>query len=202
MRTMASSRSRAWLRRGKFCGGWPTLQLSGQRRCVAYLRISMRHTQESLQENITDSAPPSRARTPSPEPKPGRAHKRRKTFHRIVRAPSFPDGMYHQIWNHVKSALTTSSAVVSKKIISEHEARELFRLYVYLHFPQMSSTHKFAGFITDVLRSCQFSIRSMTLTTHYTSVRPLLWIVYVWLLPSYEIKEVSGVVFSIIVATT
>jgi hypothetical protein len=52
------------------------------------------HRTHTPQEKITDSAPPSRARTPPVSGKQGRPAKRRKLAQPIARAPSFPDGRF------------------------------------------------------------------------------------------------------------
>nr|BCB28855.1 Zn(2)-C6 fungal-type domain-containing protein [Mycoleptodonoides aitchisonii] len=58
-----------------------------------------------------ESEPPSRARTPSPE-RQSRPTKRRKVYHKMPRVNPFPD-------------------VVTKKILTEAEARELFRIFYH-----------------------------------------------------------------------
>ncbi|KZT75044.1 hypothetical protein DAEQUDRAFT_720256 [Daedalea quercina L-15889] len=58
------------------------------------------------------SEPPSRARTRSPDPRQPRPPKRRKVTHKQPRFATFPD-------------------VVTKKIIPEAEARELFRIFYH-----------------------------------------------------------------------
>ncbi|KAI0079627.1 hypothetical protein K474DRAFT_1591918 [Panus rudis PR-1116 ss-1] len=68
--------------------------------------------ERAAQENGGESEPQSRARTTSPDPRRPRPAKRRKTIHKPPRAMTFPD-------------------VVTKKIISEAEARELFRIFYH-----------------------------------------------------------------------
>lgn len=72
------------------------------------------------------SEPPSRARTPSPDPRQPRPSKRRKVTLKQPRFATFPDGN-DIMWRCVQVA-HISSAVVTKKIIPESEARELFRM--------------------------------------------------------------------------
>ncbi|KAA1467894.1 hypothetical protein DENSPDRAFT_833050 [Dentipellis sp. KUC8613] len=67
--------------------------------------------QRAAKENGESSEPQSRARTPSPDPKHHRPAKRRKVYHK-ARTITFPD-------------------VVSKNVISEAEARELFRIFYH-----------------------------------------------------------------------
>ncbi|KAI0048332.1 hypothetical protein FA95DRAFT_1517530 [Auriscalpium vulgare] len=66
----------------------------------------------AAKESGESSEPQSRTRTPSPDPGKQRPVKRRKVHHRIPRSVQFPD-------------------VVSKNIISEADARELFRIYYH-----------------------------------------------------------------------
>ncbi|KAI0068301.1 hypothetical protein BV25DRAFT_1792927 [Artomyces pyxidatus] len=68
--------------------------------------------QRAAKENGESSEPQSRTRTPSPDPKQHRPAKRRKVYHKLPRAIQFPD-------------------VVSKGIISEADARELFRIFYH-----------------------------------------------------------------------
>ncbi|KAH9937267.1 uncharacterized protein B0H18DRAFT_969848 [Fomitopsis serialis] len=69
--------------------------------------------QRAAKENGGEvSEPPSRARTPSPDPRQPRPPKRRKVNHKQPRFATFPD-------------------VVTKKIIPESEARELFRIFYH-----------------------------------------------------------------------
>lgn len=68
--------------------------------------------ERAAKENGGESEAPSRARTSSPEPIQARPAKRRKTYHPPPRTMSFPD-------------------VVTKKIITEAEARELFRIFYH-----------------------------------------------------------------------
>ncbi|TFK56556.1 hypothetical protein OE88DRAFT_1649912 [Heliocybe sulcata] len=66
--------------------------------------------EQAAKEGNTSSEPVSRARTPEHDPRSGRPAKRRKTHHKAQRTPTFPD-------------------VVTKGIITEQEARELFRIF-------------------------------------------------------------------------
>ncbi|KZT30720.1 hypothetical protein NEOLEDRAFT_1126328 [Neolentinus lepideus HHB14362 ss-1] len=68
--------------------------------------------EQAAKEGNTSSEPVSRARTPELDPRQGRPTKRRKTHHRAQRATTFPD-------------------VVTKQIITEAEARELFRIFYH-----------------------------------------------------------------------
>ncbi|KAI0375206.1 hypothetical protein BV20DRAFT_1009380 [Pilatotrama ljubarskyi] len=68
--------------------------------------------ERAAKENGVESEAPSRARTSSPEPRQARPAKRRKVHHLVPRSTTFPD-------------------VVTKKIISEAEARELFRIFYH-----------------------------------------------------------------------
>ncbi|KAI0778385.1 hypothetical protein BD413DRAFT_466315 [Trametes elegans] len=68
--------------------------------------------ERAAKENGAESEAPSRARTASPEPRQARPAKRRKVAHLPPRSTTFPD-------------------VVTKKIISEAEARELFRIFYH-----------------------------------------------------------------------
>ncbi|OSD03279.1 hypothetical protein PYCCODRAFT_1434695 [Trametes coccinea BRFM310] len=68
--------------------------------------------ERAAKENGAESEAPSRARTASPEPRQARPAKRRKVHHLPPRSTTFPD-------------------VVTKKIISEAEARELFRIFYH-----------------------------------------------------------------------
>ncbi|KAI0652053.1 hypothetical protein C8Q79DRAFT_1080999 [Trametes meyenii] len=68
--------------------------------------------ERAAKENGAESEAPSRARTSSPEPRQARPAKRRKVHHPPPRSTTFPD-------------------VVTKKIISEAEARELFRIFYH-----------------------------------------------------------------------
>lgn len=68
--------------------------------------------QRAAKENGEASEPPSRARTASPDPRQPRPAKRRKVNHKQPRATNFPD-------------------VVTKNIILEPEARELFRIFYH-----------------------------------------------------------------------
>ncbi|KAH9857979.1 hypothetical protein C2E23DRAFT_880659 [Lenzites betulinus] len=68
--------------------------------------------ERAAKENGVESEAPSRARTTSPEPRQARPAKRRKVHHLPPRSTTFPD-------------------VVTKKIISEAEARELFRIFYH-----------------------------------------------------------------------
>ncbi|KAJ4485944.1 hypothetical protein J3R30DRAFT_3442999 [Lentinula aciculospora] len=68
-------------------------------------------TERAAKENGDSSEPHSRARTPTPE-RQTRPSKRRKIRHKIPRGLTFPD-------------------VVTKKIIDELEARELFRIFYH-----------------------------------------------------------------------
>ncbi|KAI0639613.1 hypothetical protein C8Q77DRAFT_1082056 [Trametes polyzona] len=68
--------------------------------------------ERAAKENGAESEAPSRARTSSPEPRQARPAKRRKVHHLPPRSTTFPD-------------------VVTKKIISEAEARELFRIFYH-----------------------------------------------------------------------
>ncbi|KAI8990468.1 hypothetical protein BD414DRAFT_483741 [Trametes punicea] len=68
--------------------------------------------ERAAKENGVESEAPSRARTASPEPRQVRPAKRRKVHHPLPRSTTFPD-------------------VVTKKIISEAEARELFRIFYH-----------------------------------------------------------------------
>ena len=83
----------------------------------------------SEQENGGESEAPSRARTSSPEPRQSRPSKRRKVYHSAPRAMTFPDGEWDlcgpMLPVHVLNDLRS---VVTKKVISEAEARELFRM--------------------------------------------------------------------------
>ncbi|KAI0719989.1 hypothetical protein C8T65DRAFT_634520 [Cerioporus squamosus] len=67
--------------------------------------------ERAAKENGVESEAPSRARTSSPEPRQARPAKRRKVYH-APRSTTFPD-------------------VVTKKIITEAEARELFRIFYH-----------------------------------------------------------------------
>ncbi|TBU34710.1 hypothetical protein BD311DRAFT_773761 [Dichomitus squalens] len=67
--------------------------------------------ERAAKENGGESEAPSRARTTSPEPRQVRPAKRRKVYH-APRSTTFPD-------------------VVTKKILSEAEARELFRIFYH-----------------------------------------------------------------------
>lgn len=67
--------------------------------------------EQAAKENGDSSEPHSRPRTPTPE-RQGRPTKRRKIRHRVPRPLTFPD-------------------VVTKNIISEAEARELFRIFYH-----------------------------------------------------------------------
>jgi hypothetical protein len=68
-------------------------------------------SQRAAKENGDSSEPQSRTRTPSPE-RQSRPSKRRKLRHRIPRVLTFPD-------------------VVTKNIITEVDARELFRIFYH-----------------------------------------------------------------------
>ncbi|KAI0756803.1 hypothetical protein C8Q80DRAFT_1092987 [Daedaleopsis nitida] len=68
--------------------------------------------ERAAKENGGESEAPSRARTSSPEPRQSRPAKRRKVYHPPPRSTTFPD-------------------VVTKKILSEAEARELFRIFYH-----------------------------------------------------------------------
>lgn len=68
--------------------------------------------EQAAKEGNTSSEPVSRARTPEPDPRQSRPVKRRKTYHKVQRTPTFPD-------------------VVTKQIITEAEARELFRIFYH-----------------------------------------------------------------------
>ncbi|KAH9944211.1 uncharacterized protein BXZ73DRAFT_39269 [Epithele typhae] len=68
--------------------------------------------ERAAKENGGESEAPSRAHTHSPEPRPLRPAKRRKVFHAQPRSTMFPD-------------------VVTKKVIPESEARELFRIFYH-----------------------------------------------------------------------
>ncbi|PIL31746.1 transcription factor [Ganoderma sinense ZZ0214-1] len=68
--------------------------------------------ERAAKENGGESEAPSRARTSSPEPRQPRPAKRRKTHHAPPRSTTFPD-------------------VVTKKILSEAEVRELFRIFYH-----------------------------------------------------------------------
>ncbi|KAJ3734654.1 hypothetical protein DFJ43DRAFT_1060921 [Lentinula guzmanii] len=68
-------------------------------------------TERAAKENGDSSEPHSRARTPTPE-RQTRPTKRRKIRHKLPRGLTFPD-------------------IVTKKIISEAEARELFRIFYH-----------------------------------------------------------------------
>ncbi|CAL1695059.1 unnamed protein product [Somion occarium] len=68
--------------------------------------------ERAAQENGGESEAPSRARTSSPDPRQPRPAKRRKVIHKTPRITLFPD-------------------VVTKKIIPEAEARELFRIFYH-----------------------------------------------------------------------
>ncbi|KAI0322701.1 hypothetical protein OF83DRAFT_1092505 [Amylostereum chailletii] len=68
--------------------------------------------ERAAKENGESSEPQSRTRTPSPSPDSQRPVKRRKVHHKGHRAITFPD-------------------VVTKGIITEAEARELFRIYYH-----------------------------------------------------------------------
>ncbi|KAL4241807.1 Protease transcriptional activator prtT [Abortiporus biennis] len=68
--------------------------------------------ERAAQENGGESEPQSRARTSSPDPRQSRPAKRRKVHHKSTRFMTFPD-------------------VVTKNIIPEAEARELFRIFYH-----------------------------------------------------------------------
>ncbi|KIK70783.1 hypothetical protein GYMLUDRAFT_32836 [Collybiopsis luxurians FD-317 M1] len=68
-------------------------------------------SERAAKENGDSSEPQSRARTPTPERQP-RPTKRRKLRHRVPRVLTFPD-------------------VVTKSIVSEADARELFRIFYH-----------------------------------------------------------------------
>jgi len=74
---------------------------------------------------------------------------------------------------HSKSH-ASSGAVVTKKIISESEARELFRLCVHLLQQGVRRANRAVVSITDARLSSPSSIRSTTHMTPYTSGRLLL----------------------------
>lgn len=88
-----------------------------------------------MQENGDGSEPHSRARTPSPErDKHSRPSKRRKLRHKVLK---FTDGT--ALFPHftLNDANRRFTPVVTKGIITESEARELFNLYG--HVPLISS---------------------------------------------------------------
>ncbi|OBZ79930.1 Transcriptional activator of proteases prtT [Grifola frondosa] len=68
--------------------------------------------ERAAKENGGESESQSRARTTSPEPRQPRPAKRRKVQHKLPRSTTFPD-------------------VVTKKILSEADARELFRIFYH-----------------------------------------------------------------------
>jgi hypothetical protein len=84
-----------------------------------------------MQENGDSSEPHSRTRTPSPE-RQSRPSKRRKIRHKLPHGLQFPDGKSQPRFHRKSFSEVTFSTVVTKNIITENEARELFKMSDFL----------------------------------------------------------------------
>lgn len=141
------------------------------------------------QENGGDSSEPqSRARTPSPD-RQSRPTKRRKVRHK-VRGGVYQDGGCTLLGLLHQSGDNDTPTVVTKGIISEKEARELFRMYGDLiNSPEHSLLMDLVDSFTDVLLffPCLTPTRILMMHCMIALLSPL--IVFVWLLLELETVE-------------